>query len=44
MKLVIQCAGSKVAEAGYFQTSDQRRVKFVAQPQIAPDTREFLFA
>ena len=32
MKLVIQCAGKKEPSAGSLQTSDGRRVHFVAHP------------
>ena len=44
MKIVIQCAGSKNPSAGYFMTAAGRKIKFVARPDIAPRSAEFLFA
>lgn len=34
--VVIQCAGRKSSDAGYFQTKDGQRVVFVAYPEEAP--------
>ena len=36
MKIVIQCAGSKRCDAGYFKSRDGRKIKFVADPDNAP--------
>ena len=44
MIVVMQCAASKQAAAGYLRTRDGRRVMFVAQPQLAPPSDEFHYA
>ena len=36
MKIVIQCAGSKDREAGYFRTAGGKPIEFVAHPDRAP--------
>jgi hypothetical protein len=41
MIVVIQCAASKAADAGYLVTADGKPVTFVAHPEIAPKTDEF---
>jgi hypothetical protein len=41
MIVVIQCAGSKFADAGSLSTPDGRLVRFVAHPELAPDDGEF---
>jgi hypothetical protein len=42
-KLIIACAGSKQREGGYFRDSEGRRIKFVAQPHLAPDGNNVRF-
>ena len=37
MIVVVQCAGSKPHGAGKFKSADGRPVKFVAQPELAPN-------
>jgi hypothetical protein len=44
MKLVIQCAGRKQQHAGYLRTRTGQRVKFVAHPEQAPSSAEWLNA
>ncbi len=44
MKVIIQCAASKVPDAGSLVTQGGRPVRFVAQPGDAPDREEWLFA
>jgi hypothetical protein len=44
MRLVIQCAGSKRADAGTFDTTDGRRVVFVADAASAPPAEGILHA
>ncbi|WP_353428857.1 hypothetical protein [Paracoccus denitrificans] len=41
MIVVIQCAGSKISNAGSLSTPDGRSVRFVAHPELAPDDGEF---
>ncbi|MBN9890414.1 hypothetical protein [Salipiger abyssi] len=41
MIVVIQCAGSKRADAGSLSAPDGRPVRFVAHPELAPDDGEF---
>jgi hypothetical protein len=43
-KVVIQCAATKAPGAGFFETEAGQRVKFVARPEEAPDSREWLYA
>lgn len=45
MKIVIQCAGSKIQpkpDAG-FRSSDNRRIKFVAHPELAPHGDSYVY-
>lgn len=44
MIAVIQCAGSKRANAGSLRTQDGRRVKFVADPALAPRSDGLVYA
>ena len=44
MKVVIQCAGSKVPSAGFFQTKAGKRVKFVAHPEKTPASSDWEWA
>lgn len=44
MRVVIQCAGSKRADAGTFCTADGRKLVFVADPAAAPPKVGMLFA
>ena len=44
MNIVIQCAAQKMAEAGSLQTSDGRRVRFVAHPPVDGDTDRYIYA
>ena len=44
MKVVIQCAASKMSEAGYLRTADGRRVVFVAHPEAAPQSCDIVYA
>ena len=44
MKAVIQCAGSKNENAGLMRTNKGESVKFVANPQIAPDENDLCYA
>lgn len=41
MIVVIQCAGSKRSDAGSLRTRDDRPVRFVAHPELAPDDGDF---
>lgn len=41
MIIVIQCAGSKRADAGSLFTRDGKTVQFVANPELAPDDGQF---
>ena len=42
--VVIQCAASKQAEAGYLQSGDGGKVMFVAQPDLAPANGDHVYA
>ena len=42
--VVISCAGSKLANAGHWQSDTGRKVKFVARPAHAPSNGEYDFA
>ncbi len=42
--VVIQCAASKRADAGYLQGADGRKVMFVAQPILAPTNTNWVYA
>lgn len=42
--VVIQCAGRKQPNAGHLQTSDGRKVMFVARPELAPDRPDCVYA
>lgn len=45
MKIVIQCAGKKIhanSNAG-FRSSDNRRIKFVAHPELAPHSDSYFY-
>ncbi len=44
MKIVIQCAGGKAPDAGYMTNSSGKPVLFVAHPEKAPPSGEFVFA
>jgi hypothetical protein len=44
MIVVIQCAGSKRANAGHLRTSDGRPVSFVARPELAPPADDRIYA
>jgi hypothetical protein len=44
MKIVISCAGSKAELAGYMQSCDGKRVIFVAQPKLAPQADNVIYA
>jgi len=44
MKVVIQCAGRKQPHAGSLRTRTGQRVKFVAHPEQAPSSTEWLYA
>lgn len=44
MIVVIQCAASKRADAGHLRTQDGRRVLFVAQPRLAPESDTIHYA
>ena len=44
MNVVIQCAGRKSPDAGYFQTKDGQRVVFVACPKEAPRQEGTVYA
>lgn len=44
MRIVMQCAGSKRADAGSFVAGDGRRVVFVARPDLVEDTADVLHA
>ncbi len=44
MNVVIQCAARKRNEAGHLQTTDGRRVMFVADPDTAPITDNLVHA
>jgi len=43
MKVVIQCAATKVPSAGYWRDDNNKRVNFIAQPSMAPDSGGELF-
>jgi hypothetical protein len=42
--VVIQCAASKQPDAGYLQTGNGRKVMFVAQPDLAPENADYIYA
>lgn len=44
MKVIIQCAASKASNAGFLQMRTGRPVKFVARPDQAPRSEEWLYA
>lgn len=44
MKIVIQCAATKKAEAGHFRASDGTPIKFVAHPEAAPSDDNYVYA
>jgi hypothetical protein len=44
MKIVIQCASKKMPDAGYMSNKDGRKILFVADPDTAPASDEFLYA
>jgi len=44
MKIVIQCAGSKDPAAGCLIDSAGKKVKFVAHPEKAPTSQDFVYA
>jgi hypothetical protein len=44
VKVVIQCAGSKHADAGCLRTTAGQQVLFVADPRLAPVTHDFVYA
>lgn len=44
MKIVIQCAASKVPDAGYMKDASGKRVLFVAHPEKAPPLGDFVLA
>lgn len=44
MKIVIQCAGSKHADAGSFFLKDSRKVIFVASPSAEPPPKDSVYA
>lgn len=44
MIVVIQCAASKRADAGFLQTGSGTKVLFVADPTKAPRTEEYIYA
>ena len=44
MKVVIQCAASKSAEAGYLRDAKGNNVCFVAEPALAPKGTDFVYA
>jgi hypothetical protein len=41
---VIQCAARKKADAGYFQSASGQRILFVARPDVAPASRDRVYA
>ena len=43
MKIIIQCAGEKTHNAGCLQTPDQKKILFVAQPNIAKNTNGYIY-
>jgi hypothetical protein len=43
MKIVIQCAATKVSSAGYWRDDNNKRVNFIAQPSMAPENCGELF-
>jgi len=43
MKIVIQCAASKHDDTGFFQLPDGTRINFVARPEVAPATDDFVY-
>jgi len=44
MKVVIQCAARKRADAGHLLTRDGKPVDFVARPQLAPAETNRIYA
>ena len=42
--VVIQCAGRKQPNAGHLQNNDGRKVMFVARPELAPDSPDYVYA
>jgi len=44
MKIVIQCAGRKNPDAGYFLTSGGEPVCFVADPEAVPTNKNLIYA
>ena len=42
--VVIQCAASKQPNAGHLQTGNGRKVMFVAQPDLAPENADYIYA
>ncbi len=44
MKIVIQCAGQKQADAGHLTDSDGNRILFVAEPETAPPDQGIRYA
>jgi hypothetical protein len=44
MYFVMQCASSKDEEAPWLRTRDGRKVAFVAHPELAPPSKEFVWA
>lgn len=43
-RVVIQCAATKAPGAGFFETEAGQRIKFVAHPEDAPHSSEWLYA
>lgn len=44
MIICIQCAASKRPDAGYLQTRQGKELLFVANPEIAPTSNEYIYA
>jgi hypothetical protein len=44
VKIVIQCAASKVSKSGHFRMADGLGIRFVAHPDGAPADERFQFA
>lgn len=44
MKIVIQCAAKKMPDAEYMANKDGKRILFVADPNTAPSSNEFIYA
>lgn len=44
MIMVLQCAASKMADAGHMRQQDGSKVMFVGNPATAPSARRFVFA